>query len=122
MNFKEKFLANEFFRNPIFQWVFIASLVFNLAIWSVLAFFVRPVDFPIILHYNVFFGVDIIGDWKQAFFLPGLGFFILGINIWLAYFLFSKKERIAAYIFLLTSFFVQISLAVSVASLILINY
>ena len=87
-----------------------------------MAFFIRPVDFPLILHYNVFFGVDIIGAWWQVFFLPGMGLFILAVNTFLAFLLFARKERIAAYIFLLASFFVQAGLAISSASLILINY
>lgn len=125
MNPKEKirqFFSNEYFRNPIFQWVFIMSLVLNLTIWGVLAFFIRPVDFPIILHYNVFFGVDIIGSWWQVFFLPGMGLFILIFDTILAYMLFQKKERIAAYTFLLAAFFIQAGVAIAVASIILINY
>lgn len=125
MRLKEKtafFSSNEFFRNPIFQWVFIASLAVNFINWGALAFFIRPVDFPLILHYNVFFGVDIIGAWWQVFFLPGMGLFILAVNTFLAFLLFARKERIAAYIFLLASFFVQAGLAISSASLILINY
>lgn len=117
-----RFFANEFLRNPITQWLLIASLFINIADWATLAFFIRPVDFPIILHYNVYFGVDIIGGWWQAYFLPFTGAVILLVNAVLAHFFYGRKERIASYVFLLAALAIQAGVAIAEAVVILINY
>lgn len=119
---KESFIAREYFKNALVHWILIASLVINAACWGVLAFFIRPVDFPIILHYNVYFGVDIIGAWWQAYSLPLVSMVIMAINVSLGYFFYNNGERIVSYILLLASFLVQIGGAIAVGGIISINY
>lgn len=116
------FFAQDFFHNSLVQWILIGALFFDLVNWGVLGFFIRPVDFPIILHYNVYFGVDLIGSWWQVFFLPAAGTIILAINSLLAYFFYRQKERIASYLLLLAVFIIQIGISIAAASIILINY
>lgn len=125
MSLKEKvrhFLAQEFFKNGLVHWVLIGSFFVNLADWGLLAFFVRPVDFLIILHYNVYFGVDILGSWQEAYFLPAVGTFFLAMNVFLGYFFYQRKERIATYLFLLGAFIVQAGVLIAEASIIKINF
>lgn len=117
-----RFFTPEFFRNPIVQWIFIATVFVNIANWISIAVFIRPVDYPIILHYNVYFGVDLIGAWWQAYFLPAIGTFVLLLNFFLAKSIFGRKERIGAYLLLLAAFVIQIGISIAVASVILINY
>jgi hypothetical protein len=117
-----RFFANEFFHNPIVQWVMIVAIFVNLADWAALAVFIRPVDFPLILHYNVYFGVDIIGSWWQSYFLAFTGSVILIVNAVLSYFFYGRKERIASYVLLLAALFVQAGIAIAAASIILVNY
>lgn len=116
------FFTQEFFKNGLVHWVLIASIFANLVNWGVLAYFIRPVDFPIILHYNVYFGVDILGSWWEVYFLSGVGTFFWLINAILSYFFYQRKERIAAYLFLLGAFIVQIGLTVAIGSIIKINF
>ncbi len=125
ISLKEKvrcFFAKDFFRNSLVQWVLIGALFFDFVNWGVLGFFIRPVDFPIILHYNVYFGVDLIGNWWQVFFLPAVGTIILTVNSLLAYFFYRQKERIASYLLLLAAFIVQAGISIASASIVLINY
>lgn len=117
-----KFFAKEYFENLIVLWLLGIGLFVNLAIWTALVIFIKPVDFPIILHYNVYFGVDMIGNWKEIFSLPSIGLFLLILNSFLALFFYEKKEKIASYILLIASVMVQINLAIAITSLILINY
>jgi len=122
---KEKirhFFGQEFFRNGLVHWILIASLFVNLVNWCVLVYFVRPVDFPMILHYNVYFGVDILGSWREAYFLPGVGTFFWIVNTILGYFFYLRKERIATYLFLLGAFIVQAGVLIAVASIVKINF
>ncbi len=116
------FFSQEFFHSSLVQWVIIGALLVNIANWALIAFFIRPVDFPIILHYNVYFGVDVIGAWWQIYFLPLIGLVILSVNTVLGYLFYQQKERIAAHLLVLATFIVQISIAIAVASLLLINY
>jgi hypothetical protein len=116
------FFAREFFHNSLVQWVFLGALFINLADWGTLAYFIRPVDFPIILHYNVYFGVDLIGSWWQIFMLPLMGALILVVNAFLAYIFFEQKERIASHLLLLAAFAVQAGVSIAAVSVILINY
>jgi hypothetical protein len=116
------FFGQEFFRNSLVHWVLIATIFLNVANWISLAVFIRPVDLPIVLHYNVFFGVDLIGDWWQVFLLPGVSDIFFIINTFMAFFFFKQKERIASYLFLLASLFIQFGIVVASASIILMNY
>ncbi|KKP97579.1 MAG: hypothetical protein UR99_C0009G0011 [Candidatus Moranbacteria bacterium GW2011_GWD2_36_12] len=116
------FFARDFFRSSLVHWVLIAALLVNAANWGAIAYFIRPVDFPIILHYNVYFGVDVIGAWWQMYFLPLIGLAILSVNTVLGYLFYQQKERIVAHLLLLATFIVQIGISIAVASLLLINY
>jgi len=116
------FFAQEFFRSQIVMWLLILSLVANLADWVSLKIFIKPVDFPIILHYNVYFGVDMLGNWKQVFMLPFLGLILFIINFYLSLYFYHQKERIASHILLMATLMLQLSLIVASISMIIINY
>jgi hypothetical protein len=121
-NFVKRFFTQEFFLSGLVQWSLIASIILNVTNWGFLFYFIRPVDFPIILHYNVYFGVDIIGKWLEAYYLPLIGDIMLIVNAILGYMFYLQKERVVAHLLLLATFFVQISISIAVASIILINY
>jgi hypothetical protein len=116
------FFAQEFFHSALIQWVSIGSLFLNAINWGLIAFFIRPVDFPIILHYNVYFGVDLIGPWWQVYFLPLTGLLILTVNAIVGYKFYGIKERTATHLLMLATFIAQVALTIAVASLIVINY
>ncbi|NTW27728.1 MAG: hypothetical protein HGA36_05360 [Candidatus Moranbacteria bacterium] len=116
------FFLQDFFRSALVQWVIIGALLVNVANWVTIGFFIRPVDFPIILHYNVYFGVDVIGAWWQIYFLPLIGLVIFSVNTVLGYLFYQQKERIVAHLLILATFIVQVGISIAVASLLLINY
>ncbi|PIR73782.1 MAG: hypothetical protein COU40_00735 [Candidatus Moranbacteria bacterium CG10_big_fil_rev_8_21_14_0_10_35_21] len=116
------FFSQEFFKKNIVRWLLGVSLLANIADWVVLKIFIKSVDFPIILHYNVYFGVDMLGDWKRVFFLPLIGIILIIINLFLAIYFFNRQERIASYLLLMAILMIQLSLVISSVSLIVINY
>ena len=118
----EYYFSQEFFRSALVQWVLIGALLVNFVNWVSIAYFIRPVDFPIILHYNVYFGVDLIGDWWQAFALPLIGLVVLMINGILGFLFYTQKERIISHVLFLASTVVQIIIVIGVAGLAHINY
>jgi len=118
----KQFFSQEFFRSALVHWVLIGALILNAANWGLIAFFIRPVDFPIILHYNVYFGVDVIGAWWQVYFLPLVGLAILGINAILGYLFYQQRERIVAHLLMLATFIAQVGITIAVICLLIINY
>lgn len=118
----KNFFSQEFFQSGIVHWVFIGALILNVVNWGLIAYFIRPVDFPIILHYNVYFGVDVIGDWWQVYYLPLIGLLILAANTILGYFFYQQKERIVAHLLMLATFIAQIGITIAVSCLLMINY
>ncbi len=120
-NFKS-FFAREYFRSGIVIWLLVLSLFFNLAGWISLKIFVKAVDFPIILHYNVYFGVDSIGSYKAVYLMPAIGLALLASNLLLSIYFYKNKERIASYLLLIAALMIQLSLAVAAVGIIIINY
>jgi len=118
----KRFFSQEFFHSGMIQWSLIGSIIVSLANLGVMVWFMRPVDFPVVLHYNVYFGVDMVGKWWQAYFLPFIGFGVLAVNTTLGYLFYKQKERIVAHLLLLAALVVQIAVSIAVASIIMINY
>jgi hypothetical protein len=56
------------------------ALLCNAATWALLLWKIPYTEETIFLHYNVYFGIDLTGGWKQLFWVPGSGTVILVIN------------------------------------------
>jgi hypothetical protein len=120
---KFKFFPDkDFLRNPIVFFLLIAVLLLNLASLVVLSVFIEKSDSPVILHYNVYFGVDLIGDWWQIYIMPGMGLFFAATNLFLAAHFYQQKERIASYCLMLASLIIEVGVFISSVSIALINY
>jgi len=114
------FRKARFWRNRLNLGLLASGLFFNLLTWGVLARFIKPSEYPIPLHYNIYFGIDLIGPYSRVFSLPLISFFILLMDFILAFWFYSK-DRLAAYILLLTSCAAQIFVLIGAVSLIYIN-
>jgi hypothetical protein len=115
------FFAREIFRNPLFQWQFIVAIFLNAVAWALVVIFIRPAKDYIWLHYNVYFGVDVIGDWWQAYIIPGMGLFFFLINLFLAIYFFGRKERMASHLLMLASILIQAGIIIAEIPVIIIN-
>ena len=116
------FFTQEYFRSHIILWLLVFIFLANLTNWVLLKIFIKPIDFPIILHYNVYFGVDMMGNWKQVYFLPALGLILFVFNLLLSLYFYKEKDRIASYTLMIASLMVQLSLLVASTGVIIINY
>ena len=121
-NFANKIKSNDFLSNKIILWLLILNFFVNISNWLILAIFMNKIDGNVILHYNVYFGVDNIGNWKMSFLMPFIGVILFFINLFLATFFYKNKERIASYVLLLGLFMAQMGLIVASVSVIIINY
>lgn len=111
-----------FFKNTIVRTLLGANALFLLTSFSVLGYFIRPSENLVILHYNVYFGVEIQGVWWQAFILPLVGaVFFFGHVIFARHF-YGQAERIASYLMLLGSWLISIGILIASAGIVFINY
>ncbi|MFA6184174.1 MAG: hypothetical protein WC682_03665 [Parcubacteria group bacterium] len=112
----------QFFKNKLLLTLFGGSFLINILNFLALFYFVRSVNSLIILHYNVYLGVDLMGESNQVFLIPVVGNFFALVNLCLAIYFFSKKERMLSHILSLATFIVQLGISIASGSLILVNY
>ncbi len=111
------------FRDKFFQLVFLPAIGINLIIWLLLYFNFFPLrEFGEVvpLHYNVYFGIDLIGKWYKIFTIPLAGFFIILINLILYSFIYLK-EKIIKYFLGVATLISQILLLIAAFVMVLIN-
>ncbi|MBI2633757.1 MAG: hypothetical protein HYW80_00415 [Parcubacteria group bacterium] len=79
-----------------FFWLLVgASLTLNLASWLWMYLRIPQGSYPFILHYNIYFGQDLLGPRYLLFQIPFLGLTVLGVNLLLASSLFEKSRPYA---------------------------
>lgn len=96
------------------------GLLTNLGSWIWLVTQIEPQSEPIFLHYNVLFGVDLIGPWHKIFLFPLLGIAILIVNAIVAWLLF-QRDRFFLYILNSAAFICQIILFIVATLLVFLN-
>lgn len=111
-----------FFKNTIVRTLLGANILFICASFLVLGYFIRPSENLFILHYNVYFGVEIQGIWWQVFILPLAGALFFCGHLFFAFRFYGKSERIASYLMLFGSWLLSIGIAVASAGVAFINY
>ena len=109
----------------VFVRIYLGILCF-LSIFSWLfcyLFYTKVSQSLIILHYNVDFGVDLIGDVKKIFIIPTLGLFVIFFNFILI-FIFLKNEnfKFISHLLLGTAVIVNLFLFLSLGPIYLINF
>lgn len=117
----QRFFWHGYWTDPVIFFALVLALLANAVMWIAIWRIVQPTDQPMILHYNVYFGIDAIGDWRNIYLMPALALAFLLVNVILSRF-FYYKERLASYLFALMAFVIQILMAVGVGSVILINF
>jgi hypothetical protein len=109
-------------QNVIVRALFFGTIGLLLLETGALLYFFRPSDTPIVLHYNVYFGVDVIGRYSQAFIVPVITAIYLVGNFALGRLLYQAKERVAAYTLLFGGLLLVLSSIVAAGAVIFANY
>lgn len=109
--------------HPLFRFSFLTSLALLLLmtllpLWKLSPDAGEQAQIP--LHYNVVFGVDLIGPWYNIFVLPALGLILLFANTLFQRQLY-QKERVLSYFFAVGTLLAEITLFVSVLLIVLLN-
>jgi len=75
-------------------------LTFGLQIfmwWYLLSHFHSSAD-QIFLHYNIIFGVDLVGDWWQIFYFPAGGLVAMILNYLLSWGVYGSDRLLARFL------------------------
>jgi len=64
-------------------------------IWWDLIANINPDAGQIFLHYNIVFGVDLVGDWWRIYLLPGIGLLVLVVNYILSFYFYRSDKFMA---------------------------
>ncbi len=111
-----------FFRDTS-HWVFMGISGFLLILsFFVIWYGIGNREAAIVLHYNVYFGVDVIGEWWQAYFIPLLGTGIWMIHLILAFRFFQIGKRDVCQITFFSLLFLEGMILVASFALGLVNY
>ncbi len=111
-----------FSRNTLVRMLLILSSFPIVVSIGLLLYFIRPSEASLVLHYNVYFGVDLLGIWWQAYVLPLLALFFLAAHFFLAKRFYEQSERIASYLLLLASGMLSCGILIGSISIAFINY
>ena len=112
----------KFLHNSIVQTLLVFAVLPIIGCIGLLAYFVHPSEASIVLHYNVYFGVDLLGLWWQAYALPMLGLLFVAGHYIFARCFYESAERIACYLMLFSSGLLSFGLFVAGISVAFINY
>jgi hypothetical protein len=97
----------------------IAGLL-NIIHWIVLYSKIKPGQSDILLHYNVVYGHDFIGNSLYLYWIPLLALILLFVNT-IVTAIFYKKEKLASYFIALASIPVQMVFFAATLVLIIVN-
>lgn len=100
---------------------FLVSFFLNLAFYLFLVALARPTSEPVVLHYTVYFGFDLIGEWYRFYFMPTVGTFLFLVNFFVTL-KFYQPERMAGYLLSSLTLVVEFLLLIGGILVLLINY
>jgi len=110
---------------PLFNKIYLIILfVLNIFLWLGAFYIDSIIEKNIIaLHYNVDFGINLIGETKNIYIIPVVGLLVIVINSILYINLsVNKDKKIIFHVLFATSLFVNIILLSAVTSVYLINF
>jgi hypothetical protein len=93
------FSARQAWQRPLFKWTTVAiALLFFLSSgffsWKILS--QRSRGDTLVLHYNIYLGIDQLGSWKWIVLLPAVWFIVTLIDLVMAYGFYHRDVHFAA--------------------------
>lgn len=115
-------MSDFFFRKTSYIYLGIALLINGLTWFLVIVTHRSLADSLAILHYNVIFGIDKIGEPTSLYQLPTIGLILIIVNFFVSVLLVRKREQIPGQFLLLTAILTNLILLVAVYLLYIINF
>jgi hypothetical protein len=113
-------ILKPYWKDKIIVNIFLFSAFLNIFLWIFLFQNQKESDYPVILHYNLFFGVDYLGNYNEVFIIPVVGVVVIFVNSILGHFLY-RRERLASYFLSFNMIVVQIFLLLAGYLIVRIN-
>ena len=102
-----------FLRQRSVFWSIILSLSLNYYLWYLIYNFINFEKEFHILHYNAYFGIDLLGAPEKLLNIPLIGLLFLVFNLILAFIVYiSKKDLNIPYFLLFASVFINFELVI----------
>ncbi|MAF13962.1 MAG: hypothetical protein CMI53_03645 [Parcubacteria group bacterium] len=109
-----------FFNDKVIKGNLLFSILVNIFLWIFLVWQVKSFPDLISLHYNIYFGIDLLGSKYQLFLLPVLGLIFFFINLLIGSMVYTK-EKILSYFLSGASTLSQFIFLIAVAFITIIN-
>lgn len=87
----------------------LVAVFLQIFMWWYLIANIHPTSEQFFLHYNIIFGIDLLGSWWRIFYLPAGGLLLLLVNLvasWLIY----GSEKLLSRVLAITTAFLHIGL------------
>ena len=98
------------------------SFIFLILSFGVIWYSIGSREAVIVLHYNVYFGIDVLGEWWQAYFIPLSGIGIWAVHILLAFRFFQVGKKFLSQIALSSLLLLEGMVLVASVAIGLVNY
>ncbi|OGH68621.1 MAG: hypothetical protein A2754_01885 [Candidatus Magasanikbacteria bacterium RIFCSPHIGHO2_01_FULL_47_8] len=98
----------------------VVSAALQVVMWWYITSKISPTNEQIFLHYNIMFGIDLVGEWWKIFFAPIAGVAVLLINYFLSFSLYGSNKFLARLLSVFTICF-QALLLVGVVIIVRLN-
>lgn len=111
---------SDYFKDNVIRIALVVSILFNIALWVYIKTQVKAGPFSIALHYTIYFGIDFLGQAREALTIALVGLIILVVNVILGFKIYNYN-KLASYFLGITSILVQIFLFFAAYGLVLVN-
>lgn len=101
-------------------WLWSAGVVLNLIAYALFGIGITPGGDTVVLHYSVYFGIDLVGPWYQLYSVPLIGTFIWCLNGGLIVPLY-RREALFGYALAGTTLISQLFITLTAALLLWVN-
>jgi hypothetical protein len=118
-----KIFTSLIFKDKFFRIVLPLSVLLNLILWVVLYLNFWPLRETrgiLPLHYNIYFGIDFVGEWYKIFIVPATGIFFIIINFLVADMVYLR-DKVVSYFLAGAGLFIQVILGLAALTIISLN-
>lgn len=102
-------LLKPYWKDGIISIIIFFSFISNLFMWYFIYAKRIEGNYPVILHYNLIFGVDYLGSYNNLYLIPIVGLSVLVFGTILSYHIYAK-EKLASYFLQFNALVIQIFL------------
>lgn len=114
------FFSNSYIHDRLILVSLGAGLILNIILWIVIVSKFGLSHEQEALHFNIVYGIDLVGSSRQLYELPAAGLIIFLVNLWLAKLIY-ERDRLFSYFLAYGSLVAQLILGMGLLSLVILN-